>query len=315
MSEKKEKTDFTTGLVGLDKLLLGGIKRGKPYVLFGQPKAGKTWLSYQIAIEAILSGHRVLYIDTESFWEDEVEALYRGYYQKRFPTLTNDTMKKLTIWQPLDLFELGTMFGMDILLIQNENSMSAQVKYPKRETTEAATEGEAKKAVPPKTSEQWRDWYERSPVYKELDKGEYDMLILDSLTAPIKEKIPFARQNIPAARNPVQNPFLSFFRTVSHKMNIPCIFTAHTVADQTNQGDYGHPWGGNDVTYFIKRQIGLLHITSAEWNATFKKYRPFDMYRRFYRARYPGLMPEMAYGLLEKDTGFIEIPDPTKGPG
>lgn len=320
MSQTKETEEvpYSTGVRKLDDLLLGGWKKGLPYVLFGAPKAGKTWMSYQTSVLAAQRGINVVYIDTESFWiEQAVNDMYWKYFKDRF-RVDDEVRKRIHIVQAIDLFSLGTMFGMDILLSQNEASISAQIKYPKREGSEevVAQDGtKSKKPAPPKSSEQWKDWYERSPIYKMLQEEEAGMLIVDSLTAPIKDKIPFARQNIPAARNPVQNAFLSVFRTISFKLNIPVIFTAHSVRDQTNQADPGQPWGGADVTYFIKRQMGILGITGTEWKILLKEARQFKDYRRFYRSRYPGLMEAFAYGILEKDTGFIDVPDPIRGPG
>ncbi|HEY4173822.1 MAG TPA: ATPase domain-containing protein [Rhodopila sp.] len=53
---------MTSGIEGLDQILAGGLIEGASYIIQGQPGAGKTVLSNQIAFEHMLGGGRVLYV-------------------------------------------------------------------------------------------------------------------------------------------------------------------------------------------------------------------------------------------------------------
>lgn len=51
-----------SGISGLDQILAGGFIEGASYIIQGQPGAGKTILSNQIAFEHVARGGRVLYV-------------------------------------------------------------------------------------------------------------------------------------------------------------------------------------------------------------------------------------------------------------
>lgn len=53
---------LTSGVDGLDQILDGGFIEGASYIILGQPGAGKTILSNQIAFNHIAQGGRVLYV-------------------------------------------------------------------------------------------------------------------------------------------------------------------------------------------------------------------------------------------------------------
>lgn len=53
---------LASGIRGLDQILGGGFVKGASYIVQGQPGAGKTILSNQIAFEHVASGGRVLYV-------------------------------------------------------------------------------------------------------------------------------------------------------------------------------------------------------------------------------------------------------------
>jgi len=53
---------LTSGIDGLDQILAGGFISGASYIIQGQPGAGKTILSNQIAFAHIAGGGRVLYV-------------------------------------------------------------------------------------------------------------------------------------------------------------------------------------------------------------------------------------------------------------
>jgi circadian clock protein KaiC len=65
---------ISTGIVGLDHVLMGGLPRHRLYLLEGDPGVGKTTLALKFLLTGIAAGERALYI-TLSETEDEVRAI------------------------------------------------------------------------------------------------------------------------------------------------------------------------------------------------------------------------------------------------
>jgi circadian clock protein KaiC len=64
----------STGIEGLDHILLGGLPRGHVYLLQGDPGVGKTTLGLQFLLEGVRSGETALYI-TLSETKKELQAV------------------------------------------------------------------------------------------------------------------------------------------------------------------------------------------------------------------------------------------------
>jgi len=64
----------STGNPGLDNILMGGLARGRLYLIEGVPGAGKTTLAMQFLLEGARLGERVLYI-TLSETSDELQSV------------------------------------------------------------------------------------------------------------------------------------------------------------------------------------------------------------------------------------------------
>jgi len=62
-----------TGVAGLDDVLVGGLARGRIYLLEGHPRTGKTMVAIQFLAAGAVEGEKVLYI-TLSETEDELRA-------------------------------------------------------------------------------------------------------------------------------------------------------------------------------------------------------------------------------------------------
>ena len=69
MSETELKA--RTGVEGLDDILLGGLRRGRVYLLEGSPGTGKTTIATQFLLAGAAEGERGLYI-TLSETEEEL---------------------------------------------------------------------------------------------------------------------------------------------------------------------------------------------------------------------------------------------------
>jgi len=72
---------LTSGVDGLDQILDGGFIEGASYIILGQPGAGKTILSNQIAFNHVAQGGRVLYVTLLS---ESHEHLFQALDSMRF---------------------------------------------------------------------------------------------------------------------------------------------------------------------------------------------------------------------------------------
>eukprot|EP01037_Dinobryon_pediforme_P023018 gene23018-24348_t len=60
-----------TGVTGLDEILVGGLSRGRLFLLEGSPGTGKTTIATQFLTAGVAAGERTLYI-TLSETEEEL---------------------------------------------------------------------------------------------------------------------------------------------------------------------------------------------------------------------------------------------------
>lgn len=73
-----EPTRITTGVVGLDEILKGGLPANRVYLIEGEPGTGKTTISLQFLLEGARLGESGLYI-TLSESKDELEAVAKSH--------------------------------------------------------------------------------------------------------------------------------------------------------------------------------------------------------------------------------------------
>jgi circadian clock protein KaiC len=64
---------ISTGVGGLDRLIEGGLRQGKTYLVVGQPGTGKTVLSLQFLMSGLLSREKGLYVAIDEKPIDVIE--------------------------------------------------------------------------------------------------------------------------------------------------------------------------------------------------------------------------------------------------
>ena len=69
----------STGIEGLDHILLGGFPRNHVYLLQGDPGVGKTTLGLQFLLEGVRNGEPGLYL-TLSETRDELHAVAESHH-------------------------------------------------------------------------------------------------------------------------------------------------------------------------------------------------------------------------------------------
>src|SRR5690349_9880264 len=76
--EKRALVRSTTGIAGLDDILLGGFGSNRLYLIDGSPGVGKTTLAMQFLLEGLRLGEPCLYV-TLSETRDEMEAVAESH--------------------------------------------------------------------------------------------------------------------------------------------------------------------------------------------------------------------------------------------
>ena len=306
MSDKK-KLVLSTGCKPLDNLLLGGFPLGAPSLVFGMPNLGKTWLCFQTACSCTREekygglNRPALYLDTESFFTPVIFDRFYGYFRNRWKDLSSEP--RIDLLRIKDIFDLGARFGIQYEIIQEERRVSAIAKFP----TERQSKLAEKKGGPVKQTQQSSDWLKESEVWKRMEEKNYGVLILDSLTVPIKSVIPKGTQHLPG-RGTLVTSLLGTLYPIAIHFNAAVIVTDHITRNPMSPGyvyGIGTPWGGQDVTYYIKYQIGLYNALKDQR----EKLGPDGhRLRRFERHRFPGMERELVLVMLGKDLGYVSVP-------
>jgi len=130
-------------------------------------------------------------------------------------------------------------------------------------------------------------------------KGK-DLLVIDSLTSPIKNTIPSGRQNM-EARAAVLRAVFGSLDEISEFWQIPILLIMHESRDPANPYDAGRPWGGNIIMYSVKYFFQMASSSSTDW----ENKKVFE--KKIRRRRFLGKGEDQNYHTLQikKDYGYI----------
>ena len=291
----------------LNDMLLGGLPLGMPALVYGIPNLGKTWLSFQLCCMCTRSpehgglGRRALYLDTETFFTPEIFDLFYAYFRARWPDLPEEPMIDVKIVK--DVFELGQLFGIHYEILHEEKRVSVLSRFPTKRQITLKASGNSKLKTTTKNS----DYILESPIWTVLEEKGYGIVIIDSITAPIKSVIPSMAQNFPARSNILQE-LLGTFYSICQAHDSIIFLTDHITRAPMSPGyvyGVGKPWGGQDVTYYVKIQIGL-YMALKDQRASYPGEG--QRLRRMERHRYPGLEKQLTLVHLAKDIGYCDLP-------
>lgn len=127
-----------------------------------------------------------------------------------------------------------------------------------------------------------------------------DLLVIDSLTSPIKNYIPSGRQNM-EARAAVFRAVFGSLDEISEKWDIPIILILHESRDPASKYDAGKPWGGSVPMYEIKYFFQMESSGGTDW----ENKKVFE--KKIRRRRFLGRGEDKDYHILQikKDYGYI----------
>jgi circadian clock protein KaiC len=106
-----EVARISTGSVGLDDILRGGLDRDRMYLYEGRPGTGKTTIALQFLLEGVRNGEKVLYITlSETEQELRLVASRHGWsldgvtiFELVPPETTLDPERELTVLHPAEM--------------------------------------------------------------------------------------------------------------------------------------------------------------------------------------------------------------------
>ena len=136
---------LSTGCPAIDELLEGGFERASVTQVYGPPASGKTNLVLTAAVQTMLDGDRVLYIDTEGFSPDRLEQILRGHGSEVSPDVT-DRMVVTHAYDFSDqrsaIQEVGDVaHDLDLVILDSATG------FYRLERTLDSTEGDALRAI------------------------------------------------------------------------------------------------------------------------------------------------------------------------
>lgn len=236
----KELEFVPTGSKVIDNLLEGGWATRSVSGTFSAYDVGKTWLMIQTACYLWKEYKKgTVYIDTEGYFvrKDTQERFY-NFFRKRWKF---DDTPNIKFVFPSDIMDLGKYLGKGIKILGDPKSPMLNLHL-------------------------WdiTDKF-HSPLAEDVEEVDAGLIVLDSLSQPIKEEIPVPpRQNFPC-RSSTIDAILGRISPIAKKKNIAAIATVHESKDPA-RGPYdtGKPVGGSALGFFTKYLVQIRGQSKEE---------------------------------------------------
>ncbi|MDD4876843.1 MAG: hypothetical protein PHQ86_06940 [Dehalococcoidales bacterium] len=290
---KSTKKTLSTGVKSLDILLEGGIPRGLQTGVFSGANIGKSFLARQIGcftcLPEKLGGleQPVLVIDTEGDYEKDVMDRTYEIFSKRWNVPKSQF--SFDIIKAPKIQELVSNLGADMKIDNKTESGKLDVHFVYQNTEEK----QGKQKV-------YKDYYESSNIFSLVEKNKYPLIILDSLSEPIKSAFPPSVYNFPA-RSYVFKFILTGLRTIAQKFNTSVFITNHVSKSDMNYMDKGSPFGAESLMYSLKSLLYIRRGKSEQQNMYGKQVRRVELYRLSMKLEEEILLS------LKDNYGFAEV--------
>jgi len=270
-----------TGSQIIDDLLGGGVPYGIVSGTYGKPMAGKSMFCYQVGLANLKeSPKKTLYIDTEGIRSQDIKSLLYKF-GNRFDLdnkTINDRFDIITTLGDIQLKsiqKLFKMFGQMLTLDQSKGGKySAKFEFS-------------------------------TPLLNDKKLEEYSMIIIDSLSKPIKDTVGTNTANLPT-RSAIQERIFGLLSHVAVQFNQAIIINHHVSSNPVMPfgTDFGHPIGGDSIMYNTKYVLEF-------WDATnkIKTDTGFGIEARrvrLYRHPTEQITGEWIPIRLQKDVGYVD---------
>jgi RecA/RadA recombinase len=241
MVNKKDKLLYLeTGSKKIDALLGGGIPYGIVTTVFSEPMLGKSLFGYQGGLGNIKkTGKKTLLIDTEGIREYDLFNLLNKFrlrweldekiVRDNFMVINTQQDKQMQSIQ-----KLMQMFGYMVKLELSDNG-KYKVTFNYCEAT-----------------------------LKEKELEGISMIIIDSLTKPVKDSVGSETSNLPARAQLIERLFGKLYH-IAQVYNIAVIVLHHAVVNPITPfgKDLGNPYGGNPILYNSKYILQFIGSNKA----------------------------------------------------
>ncbi len=322
------KRKISTGCSTIDELMGGGIPRKRVSGVFSNRDMGKTWIAKQAACNFLIDKENheripdtdededdeekeqpisVMYVDTEGFWDKPEIELFGEFFAKRFkaPKGYKFNIKFVTL---MDIFRLYEFFGMTAIVKLVGEKFQARVAYKRDEEVLKEYQDRAGRKRQKVVNLGEINHLLASPAWTFMEAENVGMVIIDSVTMPVKEIVPTSSQASFPGRANLMNPFLGTLRSLAIVRDIPVFTTWHLTKGKAGQflsERAGSPWGGADVMFHIKNMISIIKPDEKEQKG-FKK-EELEFLRTIKRYRVPGRLKKFNQVFLSEDYGFEDI--------
>lgn len=243
-SETAMAEDFiSTGVESMDALMFGGFPTNVVTVLTGPYKKGKTWLAFQTAAHNAANGGKSLYVEAEKVYtRKDRQARMLDIFGKRYET---DLRKNLTFSFPSDLYALCRQFGLDLKLTFKDKYVEANIDPGP---------------------------HEAFPLYNIVKENGYNLVVIDSMTKPMKQLIPVPPNQNRGPRAGVINMLYGRMEKLAEDLNCAVILISHLSQAQGAtrfEDPLGNVYGGTTIGFNLKYCVQIMpagksHLTTAE---------------------------------------------------
>lgn len=271
-----------TGVDSLDEL--APFREKMLIGIFGQADIGKSFFSGQLASMCNLPeeeggfGRPALIIDTEGFWLESTVEKIKKIFKARL-----GIEPRIDVYRARGEKELFELFNLVPVINLQGQKVEAQV-YKK----EVGVYSGKKKVGE-------IDSLEGSIIFQRLTTEKYGLLVIDSLSDPLKSIVAMSKSQNRTARSDLLSPFLRALQSVAEQFSIPVVVTNHISVNPESKKV--NLWGGLLIDYTFKSKILIAGLGS--------KYP--DNLRKFVRVRYP-MTPDQDFIIaeLKRDYGFVD---------
>jgi len=271
-----------TGSEVIDELFGGGLPYGVVSGIYGKAMTGKSMFGYQVGLSNIKNGGKTLYIDTEGIREQDIRKLLYKFGERWDLTkgeIDKNFIIKSTLGHPqYNSLQTLFMFFGEVLMIDQSDKGKLTVNFRTKKST---------------------------PLIKPESLEKFSMIILDSLTNPLKTTIGSNTSNLPA-RAQVEERLYAIFSHLAtrYNMSIPIIHHASCNPVSLFGVDFGNMWGGDTILYNTKYAIQFWSATSKIQKET--KWGNEARRVRLFRNPYKKATGEWKVVRLKEDYGFCD---------
>ena len=282
MKSKQKYNNIPSDCLTVDTLMGSGFPQGTSVAIYAESGRGKTILSAQMALSCIKNLNKdVIVLETEGNREQDYQELIKRF-NKRWKVDEKDIDDKIHFYQIISSFQDKTKAMVDLLkMVGYDTEIDQSKKGDKYSIT----------------------FKECKPKLKEADLKNAGLLIVDSLTEPLKSTVGHKSQNLPA-RSELISRFFSRLISIAIDYEL-CIIINHHASINPMQlfgRDFGKPYGGDEVLYNSKYILAIIDSDMSARAKYGKSARRVMLMKHPYNATTGELFPIN----LKEDYGFTD---------